>query len=140
MSAIVPTIATDKMRANVAGHTVRDPATPVVEAEPVANLVHSIGDIGSSLGIGNLFNGGEDAVSTPIDKSVSVPTDSVRGRLGGLAPALRSVVSPGPTVTPDSAAHVEPHAADGLPKLPNEANPGGTASHVLGRIRGALRL
>lgn len=99
MSAIVQQGAA-KINADRAGLTQVDPPESTASAPTFPEILTGIGS--EYGGLSHLFGDGLGAVR-PVETAVTVPTDSIRGRLGGLVPSRGSVVAPGPTVAPDSA-------------------------------------
>ena len=97
MGAYVAGPAAAKMYADVAGNTSHAPVIPTTHPVTVSEIINGIGtEYG---GLHHLFGGS----TVPVVTDVTTATDSTVGRLGGLVPAIRSVVAAGPSLTPDSA-------------------------------------
>jgi hypothetical protein len=92
-------VASDKINADTAGLTSAEPKIPTAQGTSPTEFVSQF--VGSEYGgLSHLFSTDLPQV---VDTSLDRPTDSLRGKLGGLVPARGSVVAPGPTVQPDSA-------------------------------------
>jgi|ERR1700685_1304425 len=92
-------VASDKINADTAGLTSAEPKVPTAQGTSPTEFVSQF--VGSEYGgLSHLFS---TDLPTPVVTAVERPTDSLRGRLGGLVPAKGSVVAAGPTVQPDSA-------------------------------------
>ncbi len=124
MSAYLVGPVADRIQADTAGHTHTGP-DPVTAQGPQWSEIQS--GIGTEYGgLSNLFSG--EGIAHIVDTAVTVPTDSIRGRLGGLVPRLGSVVGAGPTVTPDSAKPTNDSVND--PGIVQATTPGQVASNV----------
>jgi hypothetical protein len=96
-------VAADKINADTAGLTSAEPKVPTAQSTSPTEFVSQF--VGSEYGgLSHLFS---TDLPQAVDTSIERPTDSLRGRLGGLVPAKGSVVAPGPTSTPDSAVLTE---------------------------------
>jgi hypothetical protein len=125
MSAIVPTIGQKQMASTVAGNTSTETPEPTTAGPQFSEILTGIGS--EYGGLSHLFGEGVAAVK-PVETSVTVPTDSTVGRLGGLVPKIKSVVAPGPTVQPDSAGKVD------------SAAPAAAPANLVTRVRAYLKV
>lgn len=127
MSAITQ-LGANKINADVAGNTTSEPAEPTAAGPQWSEMLSGIGS--EYGGLSHLF--GETI--TPVETAVAIPTDSVRGRLGGLVPSGFGVLSPGPTAIPQPVNDGDNDPGVTQPSVPGQvaqdvaAVPGGFAS------------
>ena len=80
----------NSMAADIAGNTSSQVAVPTAAPAQISEILSGIGS--EYGGLSHLFGTGINPVSTNLAQA----TDSTVGRMGGLVPAIRSVVAPGP--------------------------------------------
>ena len=124
MGAYVAGPAAAKITADVAGNTSHAPVIPTAMPVTFSEILNGIGtEYG---GLHNLFGGS----TVPVDTNVTIATDSTVGRLGGLVPAIHSVVAAGPALTPDSSKTGPVNDSVNDPGITQQTQPGQVARNV----------
>lgn len=125
MSAIINAGA-QKINADTAGLTSSEPEAPTAQGPQFSEIMTGIGS--EYGGLSHLFGDGMPKGSGTTDTSVTIPSDSVRGRLGGLVPALGSILQSGPAGTAQAV-----HDGDNDAGTPDNTLPGQVAADVKGK-------